>query len=717
MSCSDDKFVTYSKSLKKNVSHHEVFKGGISHIRPWERPKSGSDITAVVGWGRKKSGMAAQRLATEIDAPFWLLEDGFIRSFGLGSDGERSLSVVVDDIGIYYDGTCPSRLEKIIESSNKLEDENLVRRAERCIQRIVSMRVSKYNCYTEDYTVDKGSYEKVVLVVDQVLGDSSVEYGCLHPSGFHGMLEAALLENPDALVLIKTHPDVISGKKKGYLAGGAVNSRAVVLAENVNPLFLIEQVDHVYVATSQLGFEALMIGKKVTCFATPFYSGWGLTDDRVSNERRKRNRSLAQLFAATYILYSRYSDPLYQSQCEIEDVLDYLDINLRAQLRNKGKIFCFGFSYWKQAYVRSFLKSPGNKVVFSLDSRHALRNGFDSQSKIVVWGVREKDDVRRLADKFGVNIWRMEDGFIRSVGLGSDFIKPVSLVLDKTGIYFDPRSNNDLELILNTIELSKKDKEEAKAIIREVCNSGLTKYQVGEPSELIIKNPELKKIILIPGQVEDDASIRLGGVDIRTNAQLIKAVREKNGDAYLIYKPHPEVVAGNRIGAVDEAVLATYCDQVVSDISLDSCLVVADEVHTITSTVGFDALMRGKKVVVYGIPFYSGWGLTVDKYSVKRRSRSLTIEELVSGSMVKYPDYINWESGRFTSVKDVIKQFALDYKKQAPSSLNRSGFSRYRRKGGFLYSAMKFRIRQSKGRLLKRVGLELRLLVLEVFND
>ena len=43
------------------------------------------------------------------------MEDGFIRSRGLGSDFVGALSVTLDDLGVYYDATRPSRLEALIE--------------------------------------------------------------------------------------------------------------------------------------------------------------------------------------------------------------------------------------------------------------------------------------------------------------------------------------------------------------------------------------------------------------------------------------------------------------------------------------------------------------------------------------------------------------------------------------------------------------------------
>lgn len=77
--------------------------------------------------------------------------------------------------------------------------------------------------------------------------------------------------------------------------------------------------------TSLLGFEALLRGVKVTCLGTPFYAGWGLTDDReMPIERRIALPSLGQLAHAVLIDYPRYFDPKTGLPCPVELVVDRL---------------------------------------------------------------------------------------------------------------------------------------------------------------------------------------------------------------------------------------------------------------------------------------------------------------------------------------------------------------------------------------------------------
>jgi len=65
-----------------------------------------------------------------------------------------------------------------------------------------------------------------------------------------------------------------------------------------------------------------------------------------------------------------------------------------------------------------------------------------------------------------------------------------------------------------------------------------------------------------------------------------------------------------------------------------------DELHTLTSLTGFEALLRGVPVTVYGHPFYAGWGLTRDIEPLKR-GRLLSIEELAAAALILYPRYLD----------------------------------------------------------------------------
>lgn len=626
-------------------------------LPPFVRPRRGA---VVVGWGLKPSGARARMVAARSGARLLLLEDGFLRSVGLGVQRSVPLSILVDDVGIYYDTTRPSRLTELLnapdDAADPLADAALLARARQCMGRIAEAGLSKYNHAPDPVgVVGRSGRQSSVLVVDQTYGDASVGHGQADAASFRAMYEAALAENPDAEIVVKTHPDVVAGRKRGYLGALADDARVTLLSDDVNPRALVEHVDRVYTVTSQLGMEAVLAGKPVSVFGVPFYAGWGLTDDRLPTPHAQRRRSAAQLFAAAYMLYPRYMDPATGRRCEIETVIEYLALQREQRARNRGSLFCVGFRPWKHGFVRTYLAASDNRVVFVQSAAEAQRKGFSSDSRLIVWGQREPSGIRALAQAHDVAIERMEDGFLRSGGLGSDFTAPLSLIVDGRGMYYDPREPSDLEHLLAHADIDEALCARARALRRRIVRLGVSKYNFGPQDELNLAPASGQRVVLVPGQVEDDISITLGCPGPRTNRALLEAVRAARPDAYVVYKPHPEVLSGNRRGEVYPAAGRPLWDALATDVSVTACLAVADEVHTLTSLLGFEALLRELPVVVYGQPFYAGWGLTADVHPVVRRlaHRRLSLDALVAATLIVYPRYIDPRTGVFTTAEVV----------------------------------------------------------------
>ncbi|WP_370239033.1 capsular polysaccharide export protein, LipB/KpsS family [Neptunomonas phycophila] len=276
--------------------------------------------TGVVGWGLRPTSDKARRFAAKKSLPYIALEDGFLRSVGLGVDGDEPHSLVVDYSGIYYDATRPSDLERFIFES-ALSDEQVIR-ARRCMALIREHRLSKYNQAPE--VMFAPSDKQRILVVDQTAGDASIRYGLASEHSFKLMLEQAKANHPDAEIWVKIHPDVLAGKKQGHLVELAQHLGCTLLSDACNPWSVLDVVSDVYVVTSQLGFEALLAGKRVHCFGMPFYAGWGLTEDSQSCARRSVERSLEAVFDAAYIRYCRFINPQSGQRYEIEDTIALL---------------------------------------------------------------------------------------------------------------------------------------------------------------------------------------------------------------------------------------------------------------------------------------------------------------------------------------------------------------------------------------------------------
>ncbi|WP_407330954.1 capsular polysaccharide biosynthesis protein [Enterovibrio sp. 27052020O] len=583
----------------------------------------------VIGWGHKKTSQKARVFAKNNSLNYLALEDGFIRSIGLGVLGTQALSLVADIEGIYYYAHSPSQLEKLISAEHS-QKSSVHERANYLLGVICDYRLTKYNYHNAPSILLKNKFK--ILVVDQTRGDASVTGSMANENTFVEMLKEAIANHPDETIWVKVHPDVVVGKKKGFLYPLPFEHPNVkVFAESINPWDMLETASDVYTVSSLMGFEALMAGVKVHCFGMPFYAGWGLTEDKLVCERRNVKRSLEQVFAAAYLEYARYVDPILERRCELEDIIPYIVDVMRHQAQPREVASLNSISRWKRTWLTPFIES------WNLDVRKT------NKAKAVGWGTQPDN---------GLTI---EDGFIRSNGLGVHFNKPISLVLDRSGIYFDATRPSDLETLLNS-EISSYMVERAERLLPILLEQGITKYNVGNTEVLAL--PKNKKIILVPGQVESDASIRFGSPEVKTNSELLSQVRRANPGAFVIYKPHPDVVAGQRDGGAWEHDALSCADVVVTDIAMNTLLSQIDEVHTMTSLTGFEALLRGKSVTTYGMPFYAGWGLTQDKLKCERRQRQLSLHELIAGTLILYPTYIDPVSRQLCTVEQALERLA-----------------------------------------------------------
>ncbi len=646
---------------------------------------------AVVGWGEKRNTQRAQRLAAEHSLPFWRLEDGFISYAEHPSTDSKRLSLIIDKAGIYYNASAPSALENLL-NSNEWMSEDLLSRAARCLEKITQLKLCKYNHHRDIVLPEAlerslNANSKRVLVIDQTMDDCSVLLGGGSQASFDNMVDAALSENPQAQVFIKVHPDVIKKTKSGYISQRAA-SRISIIHEDVNPLSLLERFDKVYVVTSQMGMEALMLGKEVHCFGMPFYAGWGLTHDRQHCARRTKVRTLLELFAASYLLYPHYLSPIDNTRCELEEILDYLQDLQLSKLRREtcDTLWCVGFSPWKRSFVARFASQYARQVKFvpSVD-KVVLATADDA---MLTWG--RSTTTGDVSKRQQLRHWRMEDGFLRSVGLGLDFKRPHSLVIDQTGIYFDCHHPSDLENILNNVEFSALQIARAERLRSELCRLRVSKYNDGDNQELEwIRAAHGREVILIPGQVADDASIKFGSPEITCNYQLITATRANKPSAFIVYKPHPDVIKGKRAGQVDEAFLSQHVDATETKACILTCIDACHEVHTMTSLTGFEALLRDKRVRCYGLPFYAGWGLTSDHISHPRRHKKLNINQLVAGALILYPEYVDW-THRGASVPELTVQQLANIKLVDRSSGRKHlhWIDRRLRKARFLVEAM-----------------------------
>lgn len=323
--------------------------------------------------------------------------------------------------------------------------------------------------------------------------------------------------------------------------------------------------------------------------------------------------------------------------------------------------------------MKPFFKEENADLIFLFGIENLKAFKLNETDKFFIWGRRvckmtlqdaiKTQNLKQNVKTFEPEIYFVEDGFVRSIALGSDLTRPFSLIVDSRGLYVDASKSSDLEYILQNTHFDTALLERAKALIEKLKIYKISKYNAFKHENITLKAKENQKKILIPAQVEDDISILLGGGGLNT-VDFIQKVREENPDAYLIFKPHPDVLSGNRKGLKDEGIILRYCNELLKDCSIVSAIELCDEVHTITSTAGFDALLRNKKVVVYGRAFYAGWGLTQDKVHFERARRKLSLEELVAGILILYPRYIHPKTKALCEIEvclDIMTQMQKDY--------------------------------------------------------
>lgn len=310
--------------------------------------------------------------------------------------------------------------------------------------------------------------------------------------------------------------------------------------------------------------------------------------------------------------------------------------------------YCFGFSPIKRKRLEAFTGSPVTPI-------HRWMRQLPAQACVYVWGAQE------LPAGLGAcspRIVRVEDGFLRSVGLGAAFAPPVSWALDGRGLHHWGHTASDLEVILQTSPFTDDHRTAGRRLIRAVLQHRLSKYNLSSrhwtPPEAMLAH-EGRKVLVI-GQVADDAALQGILTPVRTNMDLLTQVREMRPNAFVAYKRHPDVTAGLRDGADADAMHLAHA--VIEGVNMHDAIEAFDEVHVLNSLAGFEALIAGKPVVCHAQPFYAGWGLTHDMHPCDRRTRTLALPELVYGALALYPSYVAPDSREHIDVFAAIDHLA-----------------------------------------------------------
>ena len=509
-------------AVRENARHLYVYNGGFLTNGRVKRilTLSGYDIKLgkpgdgdMIGvWGQSPTAPRGEAVAAKTDTPILRVEDAFIRSVLTGRDGDAPIGLHFDKRGGHFDPAQPSDLEMILRD-DPLDDAALLLRARDGIAALRHQHISKYNAFDPVTPAPDAGY---VLVIDQTRGDAAIKASGADSNTFKEMLFYAQTEHPNARIVIKTHPETNAGHRTGYYSDADVTDRVSLLDTPISPYTLFDGAIAVYTVSSQMGFEAILTGHKPVVFGQPFYMGWGLTQDRKPLDRRQRKLTRNQLFAGAMLIYPKWYDPFHDRLCSFEEACATVAAAARAWRDDHAGWDALGMRLWKRKPLQKFF---GRYTPVTFTDKAGTRPQMVWASKVT-------------PDQQATGVACVEDGFIRSKGLGADLIAPMSLVLDDLGIYYDPTRPSRLEaLIADAVNLPDGAVARAENLIASIIDNRLNKYNLdGAP---IAEMPSGRRI-LVPGQVEDDASIRLGASDVCTNAGLLKAVRAANPAAVII---------------------------------------------------------------------------------------------------------------------------------------------------------------------------------------
>lgn len=333
----------------------------------------------------------------------------------------------------------------------------------------------------------------------------------------------------------------------------------------------------------------------------------------------------------------RYLDPFTRLPTNVISTIEQLEAWRHLIEANRRFAAIIGVAGWKRVTTDPLLWDGTGPVRYG---SHLRSDKFSAGDTVLAWVARtDQHAVKQLSDR-GIEVGEIEDGMIRSSGLGANCVPPLSIAVDALGPHFDPSRPSELENILQHARIDPALCARASRLREFVVERGIGKYGQDRKatSDLSSKGG---RVVLVAGQVEDDRSVLCGGAGL-DNLSLLQNARALEPEAWIVFKPHPDVEAGHRKGHVPDDKVLAFADTIDRTSSMPALLARADAVHVITSLAGFEALLRGCEVVTHGVPFYSGWGLTHDLGPVpQRRTRRRSLDELVAATLILYPRYLD----------------------------------------------------------------------------
>ncbi len=332
-----------------------------------------------------------------------------------------------------------------------------------------------------------------------------------------------------------------------------------------------------------------------------------------------------------------YVDPFTGQPASVLAAIEQLSAWRLMIEANRRFAAIFGVAGWKRVTTDPLLWDGTGPI----RHRSSVRPGeLAAGDTVLAWVARTDEHALAQFSDRNIAVGEIEDGMIRSSGLGANCVPPLSIAVDALGPHFDPSRPSELENILQHADIDPATCARAARLHATIVQRGIGKYGQDRNAASVLPRGQ-RRVVLVTGQVEDDRSVLCGGPWL-DNFSLLQNARALEPDAWIVFKPHPDVEAGHRKGHVPDDKVQAFADAIDRTSSMPALLARADAVHVITSLAGFEALLRGCEVVTHGVPFYAGWGLTRDLGPVpERRSRRRSLDEMVAATLILYPRYID----------------------------------------------------------------------------
>jgi capsule polysaccharide export protein KpsC/LpsZ len=297
-------------------------------------------------------------------------------------------------------------------------------------------------------------------------------------------------------------------------------------------------------------------------------------------------------------------------------------------------------------------------------------------SAVAGWG--HKPTARRaraVAARRGLSYLALEDGFLRSRRPGPGEAS-LSYVCDAQGVYYDAAAPSGLEArVADRVRDPEGAARDAEPALHAIRVLGLSKYAEADADarDRLLRAAERARPVIVVDQTLGDAAVTGAGADRATFRAMLVAAVEENPDCPVLLKVHPETRLGRRAGYFDAAFLAEIgaAAPAVAEAAASGRLGVlsgavaprdvaaaAERVYAVSSLLGFEALIAGAPVTVFGRSFYAGWGLTDDRAAPVPWRAPASLACLAAAAYCDYAVYLSDPGRRRCTVEEAIERLA-----------------------------------------------------------